>query len=406
MNRYQRPEWRTQSRTKRKFYAGYLKWIERIGYLVVVVVFIGFIFAFTKQEPDVVKADGARVEATAVAEMSAPDESVIVKLLVDNFSEVKAGDPVLEVAVGKTNVYKFRDYVLATEALKAGAINNDPTDPPPTLTLRAPADGVFQSNEVNTSFAKGDSMARILDYSKLVVRAEVEGATVAKAKPGQTARITAINFGDQGIVFRASSNVGQIISGRILAGKVKDEVAKLLAGKTVRARDDLALTIEGVKTIQIDTNAAAAATQEPLVSVGVDPSMDDMVSGIVESGVHVGILQTSQLPQDVRAALERQTRAALAATGFEMAKGRVVLKDLREFNVVVQLTVKGEAAASGFDIPATVINRKFQAVVVIPNPPRNLVAAVRQADMNGTAVTGRVEVVTGTRPLALILLKK
>ena len=51
-------EWRTQTPWKRRFYAHYMKWLERAGYVLVAGVFAAFVAAFNVKVEDVVSADG------------------------------------------------------------------------------------------------------------------------------------------------------------------------------------------------------------------------------------------------------------------------------------------------------------------------------------------------------------
>ncbi len=380
MKKYLRPEWRTQSRTKRKFYAKYLRWVEQLGYLIVTAVFAAFIYAFNTKADDVIKAEGVRIEAASTP-ITASEESIIVRRLVPNFSKVSKGTLVLEI-----------HSVASSDKVQ------------PSVRITAPADGVFVITESEKPYAKGDTIAKILNYSKLIAQAELEGATVGKAREGQPVRLSAITYSDTGIVFRGSSQHGGVVSGQFFNQATKDQVEALLRGQKVKARDDIALTIEGVKSIQVDSAIDLNWGVESADPILLDPPPSYVVSGVVVSGSHVGTLQTASLPAKVKDAIraEAERRAQEVALS---TKETSTIKGFRDFNTVVQVTVKGQAPEGGA-WPATIINRQFVAQVSIPNPPPGLVKAVMKADRNGTSVTARVEVVTGSRPLALTLLKK
>ncbi len=56
-----RQEWRTQSRRKRRFYAIYMTWLERIGYTITAILLAAFVGCFFYQVDEWITADGVEV---------------------------------------------------------------------------------------------------------------------------------------------------------------------------------------------------------------------------------------------------------------------------------------------------------------------------------------------------------
>jgi hypothetical protein len=56
-----RQEWRTQSRRKRRFYAVYMTWLERVGYTITAILLAGFVGCFFYQVDEWITAEGVEV---------------------------------------------------------------------------------------------------------------------------------------------------------------------------------------------------------------------------------------------------------------------------------------------------------------------------------------------------------
>ena len=76
-----------------------------------------------------------------------------------------------------------------------------------------------------------------------------------------------------------------------------------------------------------------------------------------------------------------------------------------ETGVFVKIKAQGLAGGAPA-LSATPLKTTFDADVVIDAPPPALVRALRDAARTGKPVTARVELTTGTRPLAFLLLKR
>ncbi|MBL8041147.1 MAG: hypothetical protein JNM04_07345, partial [Chthonomonas sp.] len=114
------PEWRTQNRRKRRFYAKYMKWLEVAGYLVVATVVSLFVLAFNYKVDDVVDAPDVTL-TPLTTEYVAESSGIVVAQLAAPGTELRAGDPVLEIVTGDSNVSAYQRWA-AIESLK-----NDPS---------------------------------------------------------------------------------------------------------------------------------------------------------------------------------------------------------------------------------------------------------------------------------------
>ncbi|MCE9559181.1 MAG: hypothetical protein K8R88_09535 [Armatimonadetes bacterium] len=402
------PEWRSQNRAKRKFYAKYMSWIEKGGYFVVLCVFGAFVFAFNYPVDDVVKAESVPIEAASVA-IKSDQDAMVIQTLVNDFDEVKEGQPIMILAEGEMQIALCKQARLAEELKEIG--QRDPraldTGLPKGRTVLAPASGTFHFLPSETAIAKGEPIAKILDYKTLILNAELEGTTIGQAAENQTARITAINMNaGSSTLFRGGANGEDILSGSLVGNEVKDELERQLKGSTVLVRDDIPVTVEGVKQVQIDSQVNLAPGTPNLQTKQAEPSVNYVLLGKVESGTPIGTVQIA-LPSDLSESSVKTIEKAAAGQNFRTPEGKSYsISKLKGTNFVVQLNVKGAAGASTNSLAATAISRKFAAKIKVTSPPQFLIDAVKAADRNGKAITARVEVVTGTRPIAKLLLKK
>ena len=401
------PEWRTQSRAKRRFYAKYMSWIEKGGYAVVLCVFAAFIFAFNFPVDDLIKADSVPIEAEAVL-ISSESDAMILSVQVEDFAEVKKGQPLMVIVEGEDEIAQYKQAQASSLLREAGKSLSFKIQMPKGRTILAPSDGTFKRLSEEELIKAGDPIAKVMNYSVLVMKPELEGNTVAKAKVDQAAKISAINFGsDSGVLFRGSSNDGDLFSSSLVGKEVKEDIEKELKGLSVKVRDDIPLVVDGIKQIQADSALQIGPASSVSATRQADPPTYFSLKGTVLEGTPSGTLQIAGLPNDLATKTTSILENAAKETDYLTAQGkRHSVQGLSDTKFVVQLNVKGEADASTQPLPATMINRKFVAKVRVTDPPQFLIDAVKQADRSGKVVTARVEVITGTRPIALILLKK
>ncbi|MBS1705419.1 MAG: hypothetical protein JST40_06065 [Armatimonadetes bacterium] len=391
MNKVFQPEWRTQNRTKRRFYAKYMSWLEKGGYFVVLCVFAAFIFAFNYKVEDVISADNVKIEPFSIP-LEVTDDVMVLRLLAPDGSEVRSGQAIAEVVQGAAQIEKYLDPKIAR--------------PVPT-TLVAPTSGTLRiDSKPGSRVAKG-TFARIVDYSRLQMSPELEGTSVAKAAVGQKARITAINTPSPGdTLFRGSFQKEDLLSGGLMGDAVKEKIQKSIEHTTVRLRDDQPLELKDLKQIQVDADIKLAPGGTKSTATA-DPPAGFSLFGTVESGTHQGTVQIADLPSELDRVLQETVRSQSVGREIRSIDGNSwKIEDVTNIRFVVQAKADGSAAESKAPINATILNRKFAAKVNVDSPPEFLLRAVKEADQQGKSVTARVELVTGTKPIAFILLKR
>ncbi|HWD40310.1 MAG TPA: hypothetical protein VG944_15790, partial [Fimbriimonas sp.] len=243
------PEWRTQNRLKRKFYARYMVWLERFGYLVVIAVIGAFLFAFNYPVDDTISADGVKLAAAATP-VDAKDHTLIVRRLKNDFDDVKAGDPVLEVVEGDQAIQSYQRWQKIDSLRSDLGATADLTSlarrypRPSTKTILAPTAGTFRCDPKTDDVAQGTEVCHVSDYSTVQLHATLTGDSVAKAAVGQWAKISNIDVeSDSGTVLRATASQGPLLSHQVLGPEIRKDVAARLAGHAVQFRDDLPLKI-------------------------------------------------------------------------------------------------------------------------------------------------------------------
>jgi hypothetical protein len=297
-------EWRTTSKWQLWFYARYMRWLERLGYVLLVGVVAAMGYAFTYQVDEVISAD-------------------VVEVLLDE---------------------------------STGAV---------------------------------------------YLEASLKGETAPAAKVGQTVRLTGITMEPvAGTLLRASDGQSEWISGTLLTDSVKQSIEDGLAGQTLKTRFDSSLTVESVEDVAVDARIKVSTGEG--TTEDLEPSANVVVMGKVVSGDHLATVQLSTLPPDVRARAEEAVRAALVGQSVNPIGGAPSkASELESVHFVVKVKAVPEADGSA-GLGAAPISREFRARIEISNPPRYLVSALKA----GRAVTCRVELATGQKPIALTLLKK
>lgn len=390
------PEWRTQNRAKRRFYAKYMGWLEKGGFVIVAAIFAGFVYAFTYQVEDVVKADGVTLAASAT-EVKAERFTLVGQKTVKDFEPVKKGQKVGE---RLDDIREIRGWQHAIAKGLIGQLRVSWGD------LVSPADGVIKWLDSEGEVKTGESIFKVMNYSKLEVQGALEGQTVAKAKAGQRARLTSLVIPPAAsVLFRGNAEGQDLISGQLLGEEVRSLIAESLAGRKLTARDELPLDAGEIKQVQVDAKLTwkegGAGGTAPL-----DPSSREVFPAEVAEGTHEVTLQTASLPADLKAKVSERIKESLLGRSVQLSNGqKKTIESVEKVGVIVHL--KGtEAAQAANSLPASILNHKFNAKIQLTQPPAYLIEAVKRADREGKTVTARAEVVTGFRPIALLLLKR
>ncbi|MCW5941264.1 MAG: biotin/lipoyl-binding protein [Fimbriimonadaceae bacterium] len=373
------PEWRTQSRRKRRFYAHYMGWLEKTGYVVVTLLVAGFVGSFFYSVDEWVTADDVPIEGRTVQELTAAAGGTLVRIAVRTGQEVKAGQVLFEFAGARAPVRVLAPQdgtlVLAPE-LKPGPI------------------------------AEGQALGALRNYDRLVVRPSLTGKSVANAAVGQRAEISNVRVpGPGNTLLRLNIGDRTLVSRRLAETAVRDALDATLVGKSVVAREDAPLTITKVGDIEVEASIKAvpdgAATVEP------DPAHDATLPGKVEEGNPTLTAQLGDLPPEAKRAAVQALRAQLAKSGIVLGNQNYRIEDLLDPRFVVKLTADKPGSATDA-IPAATIKRSYEAVVALADErvTESLRQAVRDAEAQGRSVTARVQVRTGARPVAYFLLRR
>lgn len=408
-----RPEWRTQNRLKRRIYSKYMGWLEKFGYLVVLCVLGAFVFAFNYRVDDVVKADNVKLEPASTAIKF--DEPVLVaKVLVEDFAEVKEGQGLLEVVKGTVAIQQYRRWAkldaLRSEIGASSELNQLETQyaKPQTETIPAPIAGTFRLDFKESEAESDTTLARVVDYDDLRLVASLDGQTVPQAAIGQFARVTAINMGSADkTIFRGSSQTGPTLSGSIVGAGAKTILEEGLKDASIQLRDDVPLAISEVGELQVDAHIERSTIPAATNPVTLDPPSSYVLKAKVVEGSPSAVVQVADLPADLQDKARAAIKEAIQNRVIQDLDGSLAkLIDAKDVRMVVKLNAKGVAGNSALKLQGTMISRKFDAKLKVESPPSFLIQAVKEADRNGGAITARVELVTGNRPIAFILLKK
>lgn len=380
------PEWRTQSRRKRRFYARYMGWLEKTGFVVVGLLVAGFAFSFFYEVEEWVSAEDVEI----VAEETVVQRSYLIRTedLLGFTQQVPNG-----------TVVKERDILFSK--LAEGS--------EPVQVIQAPVAGVFfaDAEPTNLQIAGDVRFGVIRNYGTLLVKPKLAGKSIANAAVGQPAELTNIRIQSEGdTLLRAhleGAAEGQEVSRQLAGGAVKKALEDALVGKSVKAREDKPLKIVGIGDVEVEAEVLTRADGGGAAKF--DPPASYKLHGIVSEGKPVISAQLGDLPPDVRESAIQALRAQLVGKAV-MANGKPVqIENVLDPRFVVRLSAEG-IGESGYVISAASVKRTFDATVRLQNVPADLVERIRQAHLAGKAVTAKVQVRTGSRPIAYFLLRR
>lgn len=373
------PEWRTRSRRKRRFYSRYMGWLEKAGYVVVTLLVAGFVGSFFYEVDEWVTADDVAIEAATNVEIVSDWDGALTRVVPENGQRVEKGKPLFQLRTAQGPV-----------------------------TVVAERAGVFvaTAGPAPVAITKAQPLGFLRDYDRLVVRPSLTGKSVANAAVGQRAELSNVRVPGPGdTLLRLNLGNRTLVSRRLAETAVREALESTLVGRTVRAREDRPLVVTKVGDIEVEADLKAAP--DGPAANETDPSSDLVLSGKVEEGRPVLSAQLGDLPADVRRAATLALRERLTAAGIALDGRNYRVEDVLDPRYVVKLTADRPGPAADA-IPAASVKRSFEAVVSLDanRVPDSLREAVRTADAAGRTVTARVQVRTGSRPVAYFLLRR
>jgi hypothetical protein len=325
--------------------------------------------------------------------------------LAANFSDVEAGKPILEVVKGESQI----DQYLAWTAMeRSGIVHN--LVRPKTETLLAAQAGVFVFDEalLGNRLEPDTELAQLRDYSQLLVSAKLGGQGVANAKAGGVATLKSLSVSSaSGVLVRGDTETGPVVSGRLVGAGTVEKLSVELMDMPLQVRDDIPLQVSGISKLEVDSQMVLKEGGSG-EGVQVDPAASTILKAEVLSGEHTATIQFANLPSSIQ---ERVNRVIEEAVGdrvvTDLAGNPRTIQSVGGLNTVFQVTAIPGAGKSGMElVSGTAISRNFEAQLKIQSPPDYLMKAVRNADAEGQTVTVKVELKTGDRAIATLLLKR
>jgi hypothetical protein len=255
--------------------------------------------------------------------------------------------------------------------------------------------------------AEGVEIQLNADKTGFVASASLSGKSVAKAAEGQKAEISNIRIASEGdTLLRAQldgASRGEAISRRLAGESVRKALESSLVGRSVRAREDVPLKVTGIGEIEVEagvrTSAAAGQGQS------FDPDPDQTLTGHVVQGRHVLSAQLGDLPPDIRQAATLALERQLVGQSVEVQGRPQLVEAIHDPRFVVKLEAEGVGQGSD-PLPGASLKRSFEATIELSKVPDDLAARMREAIRQGRKVTAKIQVRTGSRPIAYFLLRR
>jgi biotin carboxyl carrier protein len=424
----------------RRLIAKYVRYVEVIGYLFVVLAAAGIVACWVIQVDDVVKADvNPVIKPRTEIVKDDQNDVVVVKVLVNNHRTVQANQPLVRVCRDPKWVKRFKATQQLEEAqrmLKEAENEGSETtatdapklpDDAPTVELAAPIAGVVDGVKdlEGKIIQKGKDIARVIDFEDLRLKVKLIGEKVPDARIGQKAHIEILpDYGSQNIFVRGEAkwsafNQQHVQFNDLLDAEAKEAIKAKLQDKTLTLRGDVPLTFTDVLSVSVDSmivpqsvasDAKPAAASEFLE--GLNPLRGTMIEG-----KHTGKIELREVPDDVKEELRRRL--------LEKLKGRVVSTDDKPFrvadvqNVRPAIQLKIETPDPGKDekaleeklknaYVAAKIERFYEGTIAIDNPPPQLIMIVRQLQLQDKPadVKTNVWVAVAKRRVAMLLFRR
>ncbi len=358
-------DWRTQNRALRRVYAKYMTWLERLGYVVVALVIVGFVFAFNYPVDETVSAEKVKLELSGQA-ITFDTPVHVIEMLVPEDAEVRKGQEIFTYQAG---------------------------DGGRPVAFVSPIDGIVKMSaptDRSNSVPAGTELGRVYDPKTVVFSASLSGQSVSRANKADKVKISNIVVEPTaGVTYRLATPSGTVVSSQVFDDSLLKAATEAIKGYDLRLRDDRPFAPSAVTDLTIEATGDKGA-------LAVDPKSDLVCDGLVVSGEAKAVVQAADLPAPLADRLRATVKDAMARQGLQPpADLRFVIKLKAELGAGSDQLIQGTALTRTFDIQGKVVD-----------PPESLLLAVRRAFLAGKSVTAKVDLKTGSRPLATILLKK
>jgi multidrug resistance efflux pump len=316
----------------------------------------------------------------------------------------------------------------------------------PRIVLRSPIDGtaVAADDLAFKQVKAGDELLKVADLNDLRLKVKLSGDTVADARTGQKAIIKAIapDYKEK-LTFRGDTvpkgrhfwQKERVTAYGLLDPKIKQIVHDGFEDRKITERDDLPFKVSKVSEVEIDADLSSSLIPHPSslpAAVQADAPADMELTGKVLEGKHYLNVQVADIPPAVKkkvaALIVKQLQGKVIdapqepeTDGSEALEDRLRVEAVRNVQIIAK--VKGEneqakgstkrlkqeaarTALQGYPYQKQSDARQFEATVQITNPPPFLKDRVLELMDQGKQVKAKVDVVTGRRPVAFLLLKR
>jgi multidrug resistance efflux pump len=309
----------------------------------------------------------------------------------------------------------------------------------PRFVLRAPIDGIVVAPD-DLAFKMVDADAEVLkvvDLDDLRITGKLKGETLPDAREGQQAVVKAIiPERKTGMIFRGDTvpqgryfwQKERVTSFSLLDPKLKDTVKEAFKDRKITRRDDIPFDMTEVTDVEVNADLKTVPlANAPLPDITADLPGEMELGGHVVDGKHVLTVQLADMPPSVKQEVTQQVGEAVTGKIIEAPDrpkkhgGPVPLHHLRVEGVRgVQVIAKMKAEnpepkgktdrlkkeAARNAVRGASLDRLYEATIRIDNPPPVLKKRVLELLEQGKVVKARVEIKTGRRPIAFILLKR
>jgi|GEM_PF-6829443 len=422
-------EWRPKNPRIRRFLAKYLRWMIWLGYLFALFATIGLILAFVvRQEVTVATTpdEPGTLEAASMV-YTVPALTCLHEARVANGAVVKRGQTIAYIYTGSdlapvASAYRQLRERTPQSPLVAELRQRLLARPPESV--RSTADGVIlwsTASQAGLIEPKGE-LFRIQNYGRIIAKGRLRGNTIADAAVGQTAMISAFDFNrdTKDLLRGTATEVGQELSfgsRRVLDGSVERLLNEHLVGEQFAVRNDRTFTFDRVALAEVEVQLKGQSSSNTDGLIQMDPVRDFQLPGTVTDGIHRAKVQFRSLPAKAQSALTDLLNKRLVGSQLEVPttadtsslRGSYSVEQVQQAMVIVQAEAQAPPSRFGPQPPginASPLDRYFDVEVVLPNPPTWLVSAIRANDALRRATRTKIEVVTGTQPYAMQLLRR